>query len=328
MDPLGLAIALAAGLPLAVAGTGAAIAATLSAPPRRTVAWAVSRGLPATPDDLPPGPAGPRPWSAWTASSAAARALPVWDIAGDDPAAPVVVLTHGWGDSRTVMLQRVPRIAPAASRILLWDLPGHGDAPGHTTLGIREPDALRALLEQALGPGSRAVLHGFSLGAGVSVVCAARCAHAPPNGIALAGVIAEAPYRFAHTPAANVMRARGWPAGPVLHAALALLGIWHGAGTAFARSGHGHDEPFDRADAAARIDCPLLVLHGSDDPVCPLDEARAIATAGRARLVVLPGARHNDLWRREPSATLAAAEVGAFLRAPAVRDYSAPAACG
>ena len=49
----------------------------------------------------------------------------------------------------------------------------------------------------------------------------------------------------------------------------------------------------DSAPTLAQIDVPILILHGEQDQLIPLDEARAMAsTARRARLVTLPEAGH------------------------------------
>jgi pimeloyl-ACP methyl ester carboxylesterase len=60
--------------------------------------------------------------------------------------------------------------------------------------------------------------------------------------------------------------------------------------------------------AAARTACPVAVRAGEYDPVTPLEEARAIATAApRSRLAIIPHGRHDDfhtLGREEMTAAL------------------------
>jgi pimeloyl-ACP methyl ester carboxylesterase len=58
--------------------------------------------------------------------------------------------------------------------------------------------------------------------------------------------------------------------------------------------------------------CPVLVLTGDDDPVCPLPVVEELASrlpAETTRLVRLPGARHT-IFRDRPD-----------LAFPAVRDF-------
>src|SRR5438128_946292 len=69
----------------------------LTHPPRRTYVSALARGRPGDPAELPPGPSGKRSSSQWTVRWRGTD-LPVWDIQGDAPQGPVVILSHGWGD--------------------------------------------------------------------------------------------------------------------------------------------------------------------------------------------------------------------------------------
>jgi proline iminopeptidase len=56
-----------------------------------------------------------------------------------------------------------------------------------------------------------------------------------------------------------------------------------------------------------RVQCPVLVMVGDDDPVCPLEDALEIAAALPAQWVQLarfPGAGHG-VWRDDPEAAFA-----------------------
>ncbi len=260
-------------------------------PPRRGYAFAVSRSIPGDPSELvlPDAPRGVQ-FSSWTVRSRGVD-LPVWDIQGLAPDGPVFILTHGWGESRVLSLQRVLALAPIASRLIAWDLPAHGEAPRSTfTLGHREHLDLLALIDRVRSdPASHAdiVLMGFSLGAGISIRAAADLASSGPVPL----VIAEAPYRLIHTPARNVLELRGLPHRLTLQPALALVGMQLGAGAAWS--------DFDRAAHAARLSkrTHLLVLHGVDDAIAPVADGRAIAAAApSSTLVEVPAAGHADLW--------------------------------
>ncbi len=269
-------------------------------PPRRSYAWALVRKAPADPAALH----RPRQFAEWMLDWRG-LSLPVWDVEGDDPAGPTCVLTPGWGESRVIGLSRVPPLARRCSRILLWDPPGLGDAPpGPFLMGTREHEALRALLDRAGVAPRSAVLFGWSAGAGTSIAAASS------RDERIAAVVAEAPYRVPWVPARNVMTAIGMPwtlIGPLTYA---MLGMRLGVGPRW--------KGFDRAILAARLACPLLVIHGNADAVCPpsdgLDIAEALTAAGgNATLALIPGGAHTDLWTNPATAPACAAALDAFL---------------
>ncbi|MDX2017756.1 MAG: alpha/beta hydrolase [Planctomycetota bacterium] len=255
---------------------------TLTRPPRRSATWALAKDRPTTPAEL----RTPAEFSTWTFRSRGAE-LEAWDIKGRLSAGPTVVMTHGWGESRVMMLQEAQHVLERCARLILWDLPGHGDAGGTFTLGQLEHEDLIALVERVASKDSPAVLMGSSLGAGVSIAAAA----ARPELVA--GVIAEAPYCLARTPARNVLDQSGLPWRSNLSAALGWVG-WR-IGTRW--------RGFDRAEVASRVRCPLVVVHGDLDAVCPLADGETIARAApKGRLAVVPGGAHLDLWS-EPTFT-------------------------
>jgi hypothetical protein len=255
---------------------------TLTGPPRRSGTWALAKDRPTTPAEL----AEPAEFSAWTFKSRGAE-LETWDVRGRRADGPTIVMTHGWGESRVMLLQEAAHVLGRCARLILWDLPGHGDAGGAFTLGQREHEDLIALLERVATKESPVVLMGSSLGAGVSIAAAA----ARPELVA--GVLAEAPYGVPRTPARNVLDQSGLPWRTNLGAALGWVG-WR-VGTRW--------RGFDRAVLAARVKCPLVVLHGDLDAVCPVADGEAIAqAAARGKLVVVRGGGHLDLWS-EPAFT-------------------------
>ena len=70
---------------------------------------------------------------------------------------------------------------------------------------------------------------------------------------------------------------------------------------------------FDPWSVLGAIRCPVLILAGEDDPVCPLPIAESLASqlpAGTTRLLRLPGARHTT-FRDRPDIAF-----------PAVKDFA------
>lgn len=302
----GLLILLLEGLAFVVLVGAWLFYARLRRPPRRTYASAVSRAEAGDPSEL----ADARAFEEWKARAPRAEhELPVWDIAGDDPSGPAVILTPGWGDSRIGALTRLPALLPVCSRVLAWDPEGLGESPAASrcALGTREDGALLELVKIASrdGAGARGVvLYGWSLGAGVSIVCAAR---EDARGLPIRAVIAEAPYRMPWTPAFRVMDLAGYPwrvTGPI---AFALLGLRLGQGLRWRR--------FDRAAHASRVPVPLLVLHGGMDEMSPVEDGRAIAArATKGMIEVIDGGAHNDLWINPAHAAQCAEAVRRFMK--------------
>lgn len=293
---VGLLQLLGVGLAMAVVLAVFHTAWSLTHPPRRTYSWAVARKLPGDPAELTPS----RPFEAFTFRGRRSD-LPAWRVPGDNPDGPVVVLTHGWGSSRIGGLKRLGAVLPHCRAAILWDLPGHGEAPGTARLGVDEHADLLALLD-ASDAGSRPpiVLFGWSLGAGV---CLRAAAENGPHD--LRAVICEAPYLMPTTPARAVIALRGLPHRINLPLAIASLGTMLGVGPRW--------RGFDRARHAASLgELPLTVIHGDADPVCPIADGRTIAEAApNARFVPIPGGGHNNLWtdsRFEPAVRRAVAD--------------------
>lgn len=266
-------------------------------PPRRTYTWALARNRPGDPSELAPQS---RTFTAWTFESDGLQ-LPAWDLPGDDPAGPVAILSHGWGDSRIGALSRIPWLLPICSRIIAWDMRGHGEAPGRCTLGHRESHDLRRLCEQA-SPSHPVVLIGWSLGAGVSI----DAARSIPG---VAAVVAEAPYRHIDTPTRHMLEALGMPWRSNLLPALSLIGWWVGAGARWQQP-----EPFDRAAKARGLACPLLVIHGDQDGISPARDGQEIAAAARqGHYASIVGGGHHGLWTQEATAIQCSQQVAAFI---------------
>lgn len=285
----GLGLLLAAGAVLYVIALVVLTAWRLMTPPRRTYAWAVARGLPGDPYES----CGADFTDAEDALGLA-RTTRVWDIPGATPTGPAVIITHGWGSGRVEMLTRLPTLREPASRVLMWDMPGHGDTPGLSLLGARAVPILTTLIDRC---DTDVVLYGWSLGAEVSLLAAAQRDR-------LAGLILEAPYRRGLTPAVNVLRAARAPIGVNLAPALTLIGLAAGDPARRFR---------DLTITAAAVRAPSLILSGERDTISPPADAEAFAQAMRATLERVPGAGHADLWTDNDARRLAASAVTRFV---------------
>jgi len=265
---------------LLVALLTASLYRAMRRPGRFTYAAALARGYAVEPGELNLHA------EAITLRDARGRQTPAWRIAGRDPDGPIVIMLHGFARSRYSSLQLAPFFAEYAATLILPDLPGQGESEARASeAGVTEHQDVIAFAAQTRDGDRPVVLYGRSMGAGVALAAAA---HEPD---AFAGVIGEGIYRTWHGPIRNRLRLRRWPREPMVTlAGLLFRGLVHRLSA------------FDRATLATRLRCPLLLLHGSDDAVCPLRDAEQItAAAPDAELVTFPGAMHLNLHTHDPA---------------------------
>lgn len=294
---LGLIQILAIGFAIGLVALILTTAWMLTHPVRRSYAWAIARSQPGDPGELDE----PLRFEDDTIETASAR-VPIWDIGGRDPNGPIVLMTHGWGSSRQGALKRIFPIVEHASRVIAWDLPGHGDASGIARLGADEHTIAMELIE-ALGiKDTPIVLYGWSMGAGVSL---ALCAQIEKTHD-VRGVICESVYCVPHTPARAVLDLRGMPYRLNLSPALALIGMKLGVGASW--------RGFDRAQIALDLKTPIQLIHGDADPVSPIADAQRIEShAHNASLCSIESAGHNNIWTDPIHRAIASETVQSFM---------------
>lgn len=275
-------ILFAMALLLVVFSISGATAYRLAHPPRKTFAVALARGQPTDPQAA--GLQGEPCRFAlsgdqWTDG---------FDMRGGDPDGPVVVFTHGWSDSRYGGLTWAGQMAPFTSRIVVYDLRGHGDSPVRCSrLGAREVDDLLAVIEQLDLDGQAIsstrqplVLWGHSLGAMVTLAAAAQADRHRVDAVVVDGVVAN----FAQAVSGRLrwMRLPGWLLTPL---AMGIFAAWDVNAVRLRAT-----------TAAADLACPLLVMHGDADPIAAVASAQDVAARHfAAKLVVFPGGGHSNL---------------------------------
>lgn len=277
---LGLLILLGVGIVLIIALLVGLLYRVLTHPPKLTAGTAAARGWPIDPND------NNLTFTEWILERPGKVILPVWEIFNDaKPQGPVTIVSHCWGGSRIESLQRVPFLLPYSSRLILWDMRGHGESTGGiSTIGTAEIDDLLYLIDRVSADTTAPIiLYGYSMGAGISI-----CAATKEDKVI--GVIADGPYRWTAEPVREMMRERGvpyWPALPIVHRILCLR--------------FRDLRNSDRAKYAAQLTCPLMVIHGTDDPFCSINSSMEIAeTAPEADFIVIPHAAHLDLHITNP----------------------------
>ena len=197
----------------------------------------------------------------------------------------LVVYLHGLGDNRSSGIWIAQHFTALGFDVLAYDSRAHGESGGDAcTYGFYEKkDLSRALDKLGGGP---IVAFGVSLGAGIALQAAAE----DPR---IALVVAVAPISDLRTAATE--RAPFFASRANIDEAFRL---------AEKQAAFRADE-VNPAAAATRIHAPVLVIHGAaDDETPPAHSERVYgALAGPKKLVLVPGAHHNDAltgeaWRQ------------------------------
>jgi uncharacterized protein len=199
------------------------------------------------------------------------------------PGAPAVVLLHGYPADKADLLPIAAGLA-AQFATLLVDQRYFGDSEGRaTTLGFRERDDLKRMLDFLHSRGVPGVgVFGFSLGGAVALLAAAEDSR-------IGAVAAYAPFSDLRTLGREMY---GWMwlgRYPFVEAMLLWSRLIFGADIA-------RPSP---VEAAARVTVPVLLVHSRVDEQIPFGHAErlraALAGNPRAEFEFMDRGRHGDL---------------------------------
>jgi alpha-beta hydrolase superfamily lysophospholipase len=231
----------------------------------------------------------------------AGETLAAWYIPTTS-ASRMVLLFHGYAAEKSSLLEEARQFHQLGYGVVLVDFRGVGESSGSgTTLGFREAEDVRASVNWVraqLRP-DRLILYGQSMGA-AALLRAVAHGQVEPDGI-----MVESVFDTLTQTVRNRFHAMKLPATPLAD----LLVRWGGWLTGYPAS---QLRPVDDIKA---VRCPVLVMHGADDPRVRQAEARAVFEAAAAPKVwqSFEGAGHEalvahspDLWRET---------VGRFCRA-------------
>ena len=196
-----------------------------------------------------------------------------------------VIYLHGNAGNAYHRLGDAREIAGLDANVLLLSYRGYGKSQGSPSeRGVyRDGEAALRWLEARGYPRSRILILGRSIGSAVAVEVARNAAEEQP----IAGLILVTPLLTGR----EVARAHGlgwiaWLAG----------------------------RPFDNGEKIAEVDCPLLLVHGDQDRVIPIEQGLELFERhpGPKQLLRVPGANHQNVlqvageeYRRRVEATLA-----------------------
>jgi len=200
-----------------------------------------------------------------------------WLFPTGHPRRGLIVYLHGVADNRGSSVGLAHRFVAEGYDVLAYDSRAHGESEGRDcTYGFYEKRDLARALDAVSA--DQAILFGASLGAAVAL-------QAAPDEPRVRGVIAQSSFSDLDV----VVRERApWIATRAdVEKALALA----------EKRGNFQVAEVSPRKAAARIHVPVLLIHGREDRETPAAHSQRIydALAGPRRLILVPGAGHNDV---------------------------------
>lgn len=194
----------------------------------------------------------------------------------------LILLFHGYAASKAQLLETAHALHAERWSLVLVDFEGSGGSSGNTTtIGYREAEDVAATVEWTrahLGVDAP-VLYGFSMGSAAILRAVGEA------GVPARAIVVEAPFDRMLSTTRHRFELMGIPSFPSAE----LLVFW--GGRLYGFDGLAHDP----VDYASTVRVPALVLCGDSDARVRVSEARAVASAASATLVVFEGVGHAQL---------------------------------
>lgn len=222
------------------------------------------------------------------------KGIPIeaWFCRADSAAKGTVILFHGIGANKGMLLNEAYEFRNGGYNVMLVDFRAHGNSGGNTTtIGTRETEEVKLAWDYIVQQGEKNIfLFGNSMGAVVVAGAVAKYNLKP------AGIMLEMPFASLQTHLKARARGMGFsnfgekPFG-------FFVTLWFGIETGF----NGFKQ--NTVVYAAKINCPVLMQWGAIDTYVLKSETdkifSAIASANK-KLVVYDHAGHGSLLQSDP----------------------------
>lgn len=224
-----------------------------------------------------------------------------WLIPGR-PGGGSVLLLHGVGANRTVMLGRAEFLHREGFTVLAPDFQAHGESPGeHPTFGALESLDARAAMSylRCAAPGERIGVIGVSMGGAASLL--------GPGPLHADAFVLESVYPTIRQAVSDRLATwfgpLRWVGRQLTPAVIAVVGS----------EVHVRESQLQPIARIATVRAPMLVIAGTKDPYTPIAEAESLyAHASTTKSFwAVPGAGHEDMYDYNPPAYRH--RVGSFL---------------
>ena len=207
--------------------------------------------------------------------------LGAWYCAGASQN-PLVILFHGYSCEKSSLLPEARALLEMGFSVLLVDFRGSGDSSeSYTTIGFDEAEDVAAAVRYTRThlPQRKLILYGESMGAAAILRAVASC------GVHPDAIIVESVFDKMLNTVRHRFEAMHVPSFPSAE----LLVFWGGYQARF--NGFAHNP----SRYAAKVECPILFLHGANDPRAKVEEARRVydAVPGLKYFREFPGVGHE-----------------------------------
>lgn len=220
-------------------------------------------------------------------------ALEAWEMAGRNPDGPLLLLAHGWGANASVVLPLARAVVEEASRIVAWDVRGHGRSDEASVVSLRQfrDDALRVARAVAArweegGVSARPmIMAGHSMGGAAAILAA-------DQGAPLAGIVLVATPCDVLATVARYLNEKGLPGHLLVPLSRPFFRLHIGL----------PERELSPARALPRLRLPVLVVQAGDDTRVPPSEGRRLAELAGTEMTLVPGAGHTDILEHPETA--------------------------